>query len=94
VTHPRIYKRPTPVALAVEAFTEWQRSPQCALLSEAEGYWERLGHLLAAGRIVGPKVHDARVAALCLVHGVRELWSADRDFSSFPELATRNPLVG
>jgi predicted nucleic acid-binding protein len=38
-------------------------------------------------------VHDARIAALCLQHGVRELWSADRDFNRFPALRTRNPLV-
>jgi predicted nucleic acid-binding protein len=38
-------------------------------------------------------VHDARIAALCLSHGVRELWSADRDFSRFPALPVRNPLV-
>jgi len=37
-------------------------------------------------------VHDARVAAICLAHGVRELLTADRDFSLFPELRTRNPL--
>jgi len=39
-------------------------------------------------------VHDARIAALCLHHRVDELWSADRDFSRFPELRIRNPLVG
>lgn len=38
--------------------------------------------------------HDARVAALCLRHGVRELRTADRDFSLFPALRVRNPLVG
>jgi predicted nucleic acid-binding protein len=43
--------------------------------------------------VVGNKVHDARVAAICLGHGVRELWSADRDFSYFPDVRTRNPLV-
>jgi predicted nucleic acid-binding protein len=26
-------------------------------------------------------------------HGVRELWSADRDFSRFAELTVVNPLV-
>ena len=49
---------------------------------------------IEAGRIAGPRVHDARVAALCLAHGVRELWTADRDFSRFPGLATSNPLAG
>jgi hypothetical protein len=34
------------------------------------------------------------VAALCFLHGVRELWSADRDFSRFPNLKVKNPLVG
>jgi len=43
--------------------------------------------------IEGPRVHDARIAALCLLHGVNELWSADRDFSRFPALEVRNPLV-
>ena len=38
-------------------------------------------------------VHDARIAALCGYHGVAELWSADRDFTRFPSLRTRNPLV-
>jgi predicted nucleic acid-binding protein len=42
----------------------------------------------------GGRVHDARVVAICLSHGVRELWTADRDFTRFPELTTSNPLVG
>jgi predicted nucleic acid-binding protein len=34
------------------------------------------------------------VAALCRQHGVRALWSTDRDFSRFAGLAVVNPLVG
>jgi hypothetical protein len=49
---------------------------------------------VGTGLLAGPVVHDARIAALCRVHGVSELWSADRDFSRFPELAVRNPLLG
>jgi predicted nucleic acid-binding protein len=48
---------------------------------------------VARSRTAGPQVHDARVAALCLSHGVRELWTADRDFSRFPALKVSNPLV-
>jgi predicted nucleic acid-binding protein len=44
--------------------------------------------------VVGVRIHDARIAALCLYHGVEELWSADRDFTRFPTLAVRNPLTG
>ena len=49
--------------------------------------------LAAHAKLSGPRIHDARIAALCLNHGVRELWTADRDFSMFPKLKTRNPLV-
>ncbi|HOV19240.1 hypothetical protein [Ottowia sp.] len=38
-------------------------------------------------------VHDARIAALCLAHGARELWTADCDFSRFAGVRTRNPLL-
>jgi hypothetical protein len=30
---------------------------------------------------------------LCQNHGVRELWTADRDFGRFPDLKVKNPLV-
>ena len=49
--------------------------------------------LLTSGQVIGSRVHDARIAALCLQHGVRELWSADRDFGWFSELNVVNPLV-
>jgi uncharacterized protein len=94
VTHPRIYAPPTPVAAALEQVDAWLESPSLVLLSESEGYWATLRPTLAAARIAGPQVHDARVAALCRLHGVRELWTADRDFTRFPDLVVRNPLIG
>lgn len=42
------------------------------------------GGLPCTGKITGPKLHDARIAAICKSHGVRELWSAGRDFSRMP----------
>ena len=93
VTHPRIYRPPTPLAKALEQVEIWRESPSLRMLGELLGHWKDLKALLASGRIVGPSVHDARIAALCLEHGVRELWSADRDFSRFPRLTVRNPLL-
>jgi predicted nucleic acid-binding protein len=63
------------------------------LLAEGESYWLELKTSVAKAKVNGAQVHDARVAALCRTHGVRELWTADRDFSRFPNLRTRNPLV-
>lgn len=93
VTHARIYDPPTPLKAAIDQVAAWLEVPNVHLISESEGYWPRLQSVLIAGRVSGAQVHDARVAALCLHHGVDELWSADRDFSRFPELRLRNPLI-
>lgn len=94
VTHPRIWAPPSPVESALDQVEAWRESPSLVLLHEGEGYWVHLREMLAQGRIDGPRVHDARIAALCREHGVRELWTADRDFSRFGALRTRNPLLG
>jgi len=93
VTHPRIYDPPTPLDKAIDQVEAWLESPSLTLLAESEEHWTELRSLLRAGRASGPKVHDARVAALCLQHGASELWTVDRDFSRFPGLKFRNPLV-
>jgi toxin-antitoxin system PIN domain toxin len=93
VTHPRIYDPPTPTERALEQVAAWLESPSVVLLAEAEGYWDTLRGLVAGGHVAGGGVHDARVAALCLHHGVRELWTADRDFGRYPSLRTRTPRV-
>ena len=92
-THPRIYSPPTPLAVALDQIDAWLESPVFAVLAEADTHWSVLRDLLATGRIVGPQVHDARIAALCLQHGVRELWTVDRDFGRYPRLTVVNPLV-
>jgi toxin-antitoxin system PIN domain toxin len=94
VTHPRVYAPPTPLAHALDQVDAWLESPTVVLLAESATHWPTLRAILARGRVVGGQIHDGRVAALCLQHGVRELWSADRDFSRFAGLAAVNPLVG
>jgi uncharacterized protein len=93
VTHSRIYVPPTPLARALDQVDAWLGSPTLALLAESAAHWTTLRKLVVGGRVAGPQIHDARVAALCRQHGVRELWSADRDFSRFAGLAVVNPLV-
>jgi len=93
VTSHRIYKTPTPMALAIEQVEQWTGSPAAVLLAEHEGYWRALCELVASAQIAGAAVHDARIAALCVHHGVTEIWTADRDFGRFAALRTRNPLA-
>jgi uncharacterized protein len=93
VTHPRIYDPPTPLDVALDTVDAWLQAPTLLLLSEADDYWPHLRSLVVAGKVVGPKIHDARIAAICRQHAVRELWPADRDFSRFPDLTVVNPLT-
>lgn len=92
VTHPRIFDPPSKLEDARLAIAHWRESVALRLLTETEGYWEVLDRVLEASRVVGPRVHDARIAALCLHHAVDELLTADRDFSRF-SLSVRNPLI-
>jgi toxin-antitoxin system PIN domain toxin len=91
VTHPRIYAPPSSLARALRQVEAWLESPSLTLLAESAAHWTMLCSLLVDGRVVGPQVHDTRVAALCREHGVRELWSADRDFSRFAGLSVVAP---
>jgi len=93
VTHPRIYRPPTPVSDALIQIDYWLESPSLVLLDEGDDFWGALRPLLDRSMVQGGAVHDARIAALCARHGVDLLYSADRDFSRFPDLATENPLV-
>ena len=93
VTHPRIYKPPSTLAEALGFVDSVLASPQLQLLAESQSYFDKLRDLATTARLKGPRIHDARIAALCLHHGVSELLSADRNFSAFPQIKVRNPLV-
>ncbi|MGH9328480.1 MAG: type II toxin-antitoxin system VapC family toxin [Terriglobia bacterium] len=93
VTHPRIYDPPTPLETALRQVEAWLEAPGVVLLAETESYWHELRVTLTGGRVAGPQVHDARIAALCRLHGIEDLWTADRDFGRFPGLKTVNPLL-
>jgi toxin-antitoxin system PIN domain toxin len=94
VTHPRIYTPPTPLPKAIQQVEIWMESPSLRILGELVGHWNELKNIVSAGQIVGGAMHDARVAAICVEHGVREIWSADRDLTRVSGLIVRNPLLG
>ncbi|GAB4170929.1 MAG: hypothetical protein Fur0032_09980 [Terrimicrobiaceae bacterium] len=93
VTHQRLWKSPSTPEQALDQIAAWRESPSLRLLCDSPGLLEKLAELSVGGRVHGAAIHDARIAASCLVAGVRELWTVDRDFSRFPSLRTRNPLA-
>jgi len=92
-THPRIYDPPSTGEQALQQVEAWLASPSVRTLGEGTKYLPHLIDAARTARAAGGAVHDARIAALCRYHGVRVLWSADRDFSRYPELRVENPLI-
>ncbi len=71
----------------------WLASPSCRPIGETVGFMDTLSDIAVGLNIRGPKIHDAKIAAICLANGVDVLLTNDRDFAMFPQLVTRNPFV-
>lgn len=94
VTNPRIWKQAASAPDQAWAQLEaWMDSPAIRLLGETEDFAPILARFARRPRVRGPVVHDARIAALCVAHGVEALLTRDRDFSLFGELDTRDPFA-
>lgn len=93
VTHPRIYAPASTPAQALTQIQAWAAAPSLRLLTETHDHLDRLTALLSAVPVRGPGVYDAKIVAICLSHGVRELLTMDRDFSRYPSLTTRSLLA-
>lgn len=92
-THSRIYDPPSTIKQAAAQVEAWLASPSLEVIGETSDHWIVIKPLLIPGQVKGPMVHDARIAAICIAQGVTEFLTADRDFSRFPKLTTRNPLL-
>lgn len=64
ITHPNIFKRPSTLAETFGFIDALVASEHLQLLAESVGYFEKLRQLSAVARIKGPRIHDARIAAL------------------------------
>ena len=93
VTHPRIFSPPTELESAIRNVESLLESPSLQMLGEGTAHLRHLRRVLVNGNAVGNLVHDARIAALLLEHGVTEIWTADRDFHRFPGIRVVDPFV-
>ena len=93
VTNRRIWREAaTPPERAWAQLEAWTASPSNQLIGETDNFLSVLKGFVQRPRVRGAVVHDARVAAICIAHGVEMLLTRDRDFSLFPELPTRDPI--
>lgn len=93
-THARVWREASSPAQAFQQIRAWRAAPGLRILGDSSATLDLLESFATAAKVHGPVIHDARIAACCLTNGVKELWTVDRDFSRFPELKTRNPLIG
>lgn len=81
VSNPRIFRDPTPMDVALDAVKHLLASLSGGFLAEGKGYLDALERTARPALLQGAIVHDARVAALCVFHGVRMLWAAPTEIS-------------
>lgn len=92
VTHPRVFSSPSDVADVLINLKQLRGSPSLVLLGDGPGHFRIMLKTIHDSGATGNLVHDAHIAALCIEHGVSELYTMDRDFSRFPGLKITRPF--
>ena len=67
--------------------------PHTRVLAEDEGFWDVYQSTTATVATRGTLVPDAHLAALLWLHGVKTLYTHDRDFRRFDFLDVRDPFA-
>ena len=91
VTHPRIFKEPSPLPDALAFAAEIRDRPNCAVVTPGRRHWDIFLRLCGQCSVRGNLVPDAFLAAIAIEGGF-EWVTTDRDFSRFEGLRLRHPL--
>jgi toxin-antitoxin system PIN domain toxin len=91
VTHPRIFRSPTPLVEALAEASALRGQPNRVPLEPGPRHWSIFERICRDVRARGNLVADAYLAALAIESGC-EWVTLDRDYSRFPGLSVRSPL--
>jgi len=92
-THPGIFAQPLSPDDALRNIESLLSLPRVRLLAEGEGFLEVYRDVTAHVPVRGNLVPDAHLAALLRQHGVRRLYTVDRDFRKFDFLQVDDPFA-
>jgi toxin-antitoxin system PIN domain toxin len=92
-THPRIFSAPLSPDEALGNVSALLALPHVRTVSELDGFVDAYKHVAGETPVRGNLVPDAHIAAILFQHGVRTLYSNDRDFLKFPSLNLRDPFA-
>jgi len=91
-THPRTFSAPLSPDEALGNVSALIGLPHVRAVSELDGFVDAYKHVAGETPVRGNPVPDAHVAAILFQHGVRTLYSNDRDFLKFQSLDLRDPF--
>jgi toxin-antitoxin system PIN domain toxin len=92
VTHPAILPRPLAPRDAMRNVEALLDRPHVRTAGESDGFWSFF-RMAAGEHTRGNDVPDAHVAALMRQHGVRLIYTRDRDFRRFDGIEARDPFA-
>jgi hypothetical protein len=91
--HPSVFDHPLTHDQATANIATLLSLPQVRFLSEAEGFWDIYRELSARTPTRGNLVPDAHLAAILRQHGVKTLYTTDRDSLKLAFLKVCDPLA-
>jgi uncharacterized protein len=91
-THTRIFASPLSPDEALGNVAALIGLPHVRAISELDGFLNAYKHVAGEIPARGNLVPDAHVAAILFQHGVRTIYSNDRDFRKFESLDVRDPF--
>lgn len=91
VTHPRVFRRPTPIGMALDFAEALRGRPNSVIVTPGRRHWGIFADLCRAAGVRGNLVPDAYLAALAIESG-SEWITTDRDYARFDSLRWRHPL--
>jgi toxin-antitoxin system PIN domain toxin len=91
VTHPRVFRNPTPIDAALRFAEVLRDHPNAVAVAPGPRHWQIFAGLCRQSNAKGNQVPDAYLAALAIETG-SEWITADRGFSRYRGLRWRHPL--
>lgn len=92
-THPGIFGEPLPPRRAMGNVADLLGRPHVRAPGELDGFWDVFDRTCSEDAVRGNLVSDAHVVALMRQHGVRTIWTSDRDFRRFDGISVRDPFA-
>ena len=92
LTHPQIFRDPTPLDEALRYVGNIREHPASSPVFAGTRHWDLFENLCRNAGAKGNLISDAYFAALAIEAGA-EWITADRDYSRFPGLHWRHPLA-